>query len=399
MYRGLRGSHPFINVNFNSHPGDDFMKKVKVEKIKKTDFKISGTYEPLLKSMPSFIQEYVGSLGNRRRPNTVYSYMLDYRILLEWMIKTCLSSASDIKNVTIEELNALTFFDLETFFSYLVNGYKSHRHVLSEDTNTDYQIAKSETNGRGLKRKVASLSSLYFYLYKQRELLSRDEMSKFKGYFKPKDENTNSNITKFLRPDDVDRLLKAVSDLSIFKEPYLTKAKRNLLRDETIVKSFLGIGMRVSTLCAMDTRDIDFINCEANLLMKGKMKETLPVDPIVLEFIKEYLNSPDRYKPVDNDAKKAVFLSNNGARISVTTVQKMMKKYMLKAGLNSDLSVHSLRHTFGTAIYNETGDAKLTGELLGHHDGGTTASRFYAFTDRNRMRKAVNGVALGLKRK
>lgn len=348
-------------------------------------FKRPGTYEKLFSMMPPYVQDFI-SLDNRLQPGTLFGYMTDYRIFFEWMIKYGYTNASHTHDISIEDLDRLEFNDIVRFLSYVAEGYESHRKT-NRDTGI---IVANAKKGGGQKRKLSALRALFFHLHEQQNLLTHNELTKFKSYFKSP-QRQKTKIDSYLREDEIARLIDAVQDLSDIKEPYLTLAKRNLKRDIAINVTFLDTGIRVSTLCAMNIRDIDFENGEAVFNIKGGFKKRLPLKNEVLRVIKDYLNDPNRAKPVDQDAQLALFLSSKGRRIEVRTVQQMVKKYFTKAGITGDKSVHSLRHTFGTQVYKQTRDIKLTADLLVHSDPSITA-KFYAASDEEAQREALKSL-------
>ncbi len=333
---------------------------------------IPGTYHDLYAAMPSFIKEYANSMVSRRQPLTIFNYLIDYRLFLEWILVTGRTNAKNIREISIEDIATLEFLDFQEFFGQLVEGYESHRKTKNEN----HKIAKSKPNGPGLRRKVSSLTSLFHYLYAQREMIPRNELTKFKGYYKNSAKDS-TRIDKYLHEPEVKRLFEAVHDLSGLKGPYLKMAQRDILRNWTILVTFIETGIRVSTLCSLNRRDIDFSTAEATYRLKGGKEKRLPVRESVLKAISIYLKDPNRPQSKDEDAELALFRSSQGTRLSISAVQYMVKKYIIKAGLDYDLSTHSLRHTFGTNFYNVTGDINLTADFLCHSDPSTTA-KFYA---------------------
>lgn len=340
-----------------------------------------GTYDILFESMPPYVQEFIG-LDNRLAISTLFGYMTDYRIFLKWMIDHGFTAAASIQSVSIEDLEKLEYNDIVRFLTDLTKGYETRRK-----TTSDKIIAVNSRKGSGQKRKLSSLSALFFYLHKHQGSLSHNELAKFKGYFRT-GQSQKTKIESYLKDNEISRLMDAVRDLSDIQEPYLTLAKRDLKRNIAIVVTFLHTGIRVSTLCAMNVRDIDFENGEAEFWLKGEFTKRLPLKEEVLRVIQDYLNDKNRAIPNDKDSELALFLSAKGKRIDIRTVQKMVKKYFAKAGITHDRSVHSLRHTFGTQVYNRTRDIKLTADLLVHSDPSITA-KFYAASDEEAKREAL----------
>ena len=105
----------------------------------------------------------------------------------------------------------------------------------------------------------------------------------------------------------------------------------------------------------------------------------------------EYLEQRINIDPIENT--DALFLSMQKKRISVRTVQKMVKKYAALVTSLKDISPHKLRSTYGTNLYRETGDIYLVADILGHKDVNTT-KKHYAQMDDERRRKAAQIVKL-----
>ncbi|MBR0118937.1 MAG: tyrosine-type recombinase/integrase, partial [Eubacterium sp.] len=89
----------------------------------------------------------------------------------------------------------------------------------------------------------------------------------------------------------------------------------------------------------------------------------------------------------------ALFLSTQRKRISVRTVEDLVKKYTARVTPNKHITPHKLRSTYGTNLYKESGDIYLVADVLGHKDVNTTR-KHYAAVDEDRRRKAAGIVKL-----
>ena len=92
-------------------------------------------------------------------------------------------------------------------------------------------------------------------------------------------------------------------------------------------------------------------------------------------------------------SENALFLSLQNKRITVRAVEKLVKKYAQTVTTLKKITPHKLRSTFGTNLYNETGDIYLVADVLGHKDVNTT-KKHYAAQDQERLRRAANAVKL-----
>ena len=91
--------------------------------------------------------------------------------------------------------------------------------------------------------------------------------------------------------------------------------------------------------------------------------------------------------------ENALFLSSQRKRISVRTVEDLVKKYSTQVTPNKHITPHKLRSTYGTNLYKETGDIYLVADVLGHKDVNTTKKHYAALGD-DRRRQAATAVIL-----
>ena len=148
--------------------------------------------------------------------------------------------------------------------------------------------------------------------------------------------------------------------------------------------------MRLSELVGININDIDFEDCKLNVIGKGNKERTIYLNKACMKALSSYLNV--RPKIVDSDAKhsdKALFLSERKERISNRTVQHIINKELMEAGLDSrKYSVHKLRHTAATLMYQYGEvDIRALQELLGHESIATT--EIYTHVNNDQVRSAV----------
>lgn len=90
---------------------------------------------------------------------------------------------------------------------------------------------------------------------------------------------------------------------------------------------------------------------------------------------------------LDTD-EKALFLSLKRKRMSVRSVEYMVKKFSSESVAGKKISPHKLRSTYGTALYNQTSDIRLVADVLGHKDVNTTITHYAAIDEEHRRRAA-----------
>ena len=91
--------------------------------------------------------------------------------------------------------------------------------------------------------------------------------------------------------------------------------------------------------------------------------------------------------------EEALFLSMQNRRLTVRSVEKLVKKYTSRVTTVKKITPHKLRSTYGTTLYQETGDIYLVADVLGHKDVNTTRKHYAAMKDENK-RKAAKAVRL-----
>ena len=149
----------------------------------------------------------------------------------------------------------------------------------------------------------------------------------------------------------------------------------------------MNCGIRLSELVNINIQDISFEEEKMTVIGKGNKERTIYLNNACIKAIKDYLAiRPNDLKNPEN--KKHLFLSERKNRISQRTVQVIVKRELQKAGLDTNkYSVHKLRHTAATLMYQNGVDIRALQELLGHESISTT--EIYTHVDNNQIREAV----------
>jgi len=145
-------------------------------------------------------------------------------------------------------------------------------------------------------------------------------------------------------------------------------------RDRAILELFYGSGIRLSELTGLEVDDVDLENRLVRVRGKGGKERVVPINARSAERIKAAVKDRKAYKPsvVDDDAAKALFLSNRGRRISNRRVQGIIEQWMKRTGLARKISPHALRHSFATHLLDSGMSIRNIQELLGHESLSTT---------------------------
>jgi integrase/recombinase XerC len=159
------------------------------------------------------------------------------------------------------------------------------------------------------------------------------------------------------------------------------------LRDRTMLELFYASGLRVSELVGLDIENIDINIGYVRVIGKGRKERVVPVNKKAIDVIGHYLK--ERMVFLQGRAETgALFLNKYGRRITRRAVGMIVRKYMVKSGINKHISPHSLRHTFATHLLDAGADLRFIQELLGHSSISTT--QVYTHTSMDRLMKVYD---------
>ena len=145
--------------------------------------------------------------------------------------------------------------------------------------------------------------------------------------------------------------------------------------------------------CAyLNLDDIDFKNGGIHIHRKGGKEVTIYFGTEVEDALLDYLEERHEIEAFPGH-EQALFLSLQKKRISVRSVENLVKKYAQLVAPLKKITPHKLRSTYGTNLYRETGDIYLVADVLGHADVNTTKKHYAALED-ERRRSARNAVTL-----
>lgn len=326
----------------------------------------------MLKELPRFCMTFFRGIEYTTSSRTRIAYAYDLGVFFNYIKDTNPAYADiEINHFSIDILNKITVDDIEEYLDYL----KVYSKNSSEHTNRE----------KGIKRKLSSLKSFYNYFFCN-QIIEDNPAAKVRM---PK--LHESEIIR-LDSDEVERLLDEVEsgdNLTKSQKKYHDKTK---LRDTALLTLLLGTGMRVSECVGIDINDVDFKNSGIKVRRKGGYEAIVYFGDEVEITLLNYLEYRNTIKPVAGH-ENALFLSLQNKRISVRSVENLVKKYSGLITTLKHITPHKLRSTYGTNLYKETGDIYLVADVLGHKDVNTTRKHYAAIEDRRRY-NARNEVSL-----
>ncbi len=226
---------------------------------------------------------------------------------------------------------------------------------------------------KGIGRKIASLRS-YFKFLTLNEFMEKDPMSTIKT---PKIKLEES-LPKFLRIADMEVIFNKLKDRRLFNSQ---KSNRYYL----IIRLLYSTMARVSELCNIRIRDIDFERGYIQLRGKGNKERIVPVDPKTLDIFKEHLKNRISY-----DSEEYLLVNTRNQKLSPRVVQTDIKTIKEKCGFADSkiITPHIFRHTGATHLRRSGMDISELQDILGHSSPNTT--RIYAKNDITKLKESYS---------
>lgn len=327
----------------------------------------------LIKELPPFCADFFRGIEPRTSSRTRIAYAYDLLTFFDFLRKeNPLYKKINVQEFPLDCLDQIQVMDLEEYMEFL----KCHSTESYEDlVNTE----------RGIMRKMSSLKSFYNYFFR----IERIKTNPATLVQLPK--LHDKEIIR-LEIDEVAKLLDQVEDggnLTKKQKEFHSKTK---IRDLALMTLLLGTGIRVSECVGLDINDVDFNIGGIRIHRKGG-KEVIVYFGTEVEYaLKDYLDEREHIT-AESGSEEALFLSLQKRRLSVRSVENLVKKYASVVTPLKKITPHKLRSTYGTNLYRETGDIYLVADVLGHSDVNTTKKHYAALED-ERRRSARNKVKL-----
>jgi len=290
------------------------------------------------------IQQFIAHLSKERNlsKNTISSYRSDLLQLNTFLSEKGLASPGDVDHLVLREFLA------------------------------DLKAGTQERSGCShvtMGRKISAFRTFFRFLV-LRGLLTSDPTGLIRS------PRRKRKLPAFLTEDEVVALLDAPDE-----EGFLGS------RDRAILEVLYSTGMRVSELVGANLSDASLSGGHILVRGKGRKERLAMLGPQAVSAIKTYL--PVRsglLKKRRASTTEALFINHRTAkRISSRSIRRILKGYLLRAGLSSEFSPHSLRHSFATHILNRGANLREVQELLGHKRISTT--QIYTHLDINRLQE------------
>lgn len=330
----------------------------------------------VMNTLPPFCKTFFRGIEEYTSTRTRLAYAYDIRLFFEFLHENnSVCAKMDITDFPISLLDQLSRLDIEEYLEYLTLYQKDGKEISNDE--------------RGKARKLASLRSFYNYFF-QNEMITNNPAA-----LVPLPKRHEKEIIR-LEPNEVAILLDQVEAGSKLTKKELEYHKKTKIRDVALLTLLLGTGIRVSECVGLDIADVNFDVGGIKIRRKGGYEAIIYFGEEVEIALLDYLEERECIIPEEGH-ENALFLSLQNRRMAVRSVENLVKKYASRVTNLKKITPHKLRSTYGTTLYQETGDIYLVADVLGHKDVNTTR-KHYAAQEDARRRRAANAVRLREKR-
>ncbi|HBC94091.1 MAG TPA: site-specific tyrosine recombinase XerD [Pelotomaculum sp.] len=232
-----------------------------------------------------------------------------------------------------------------------------------------FQLQLDGRSPATISRHLAAIKSYYRFAFNE-GVVGKDPSQELESPKPPQ------RLPRVLSMEEVDLLLS---------QPHIGEPAG--LRDKAMLELLYATGLRVSELVSLDLTNLNLENGFIRCFGKGSKERVIPLGDVAARFVREYLGR-GRRKLEKSGKVSALFVNHRGQRLTRQGFWKIIKKYALKAKINTVITPHTLRHSFATHLLENGADIRSVQEMLGHTDISTT--QIYTHLTKKRVREIYN---------
>lgn len=263
--------------------------------------------------------------------------------------------------------------DIEKYLTFLTEKKITQLDEVSRFEILDFlqTLRQSGAADNSIIRMVSSLRKFHQYL-KRESIVSDDPMQLIDT---PKKAST---LPKAISPQAVEQLLEAPNTTTPLG-----------VRDRTILELMYATGLRISELVNLKLSDMHLTMGFIQTMGKGEKERIIPLGEIASQWLDHYLDGARVYlQDQSAETSEYVFLNSRGKGLSRQGVWKKVKQLALEAGIDQNVTPHTLRHSFATHLLENGADLRMVQELLGHADISTT--QIYTHITKTRLKQVYS---------
>ena len=312
-----------------------------------------------ISTLPRLVQDYLQSLERRIHAElTILEYASDLRLFFRYVAQRRGLLPPDEHPKKSADFSGTPPIDWDEIDLAALVDVTFIRRVTAAEASDFISYCRNtrKNNPNTLSRRFIAVKRFFRYLTVQRHILEVNPMDELDP------QKTGKSLPVYLPLEDCLNLLQTVEhDMeNQFRE-----------RDYCMLTLFLNCGMRLSELCGLNLADIHKDDT-LRIRGKGSKERTVYLNDACRAALRRYLRTrpQEGLKVEDRDA---VFISRNKRRINQRSVELMLEKYLKICGLEGKgYSIHKLRHTAATLMYQNDVDVLQLKEILGHENLSTT---------------------------
>ncbi len=237
------------------------------------------------------------------------------------------------------------------------NGIRENQITRKTARNYVIELGR-KCDSSTVRNKISALRGFYKFLIETKVALENP----FSLLKLPK---LRDRVPVFLSESQMPELLSAPAEME--EEGFVSPERA--MREALALELMYGAGFRVSELCSLKWSNIDFSTNSARILGKGNKERFCPFGECAAKLLKKWKSD---YRAMLSSPDDFVLCSSDGKPMYPRAVQRMVKKYLARAGLSMEITPHKLRHSFATHLANAGIDLRSLQEMLGHSSLSTT---------------------------
>lgn len=246
--------------------------------------------------------------------------------------------------------------DLNKYALYL-KKYKNIEDIdlIEEKDINDYilSLKRGGFSSVSISRKISAIKAFHKFCFNELRGIHDNPAKNIKSL------KRESHLPNVLSVGEIEMLINVIDDTTILGK-----------RDKAIFELLFSSGMRISELTELTLKQLHFQDKYIIVFGKGSKERLVPLGEVALTYLRNYLNVRNSLLKITTDL---VFLNYQGKHLSRNYIFTLLKKYAIEAGINKDISPHTLRHSYATALIENGADLRVVQTLLGHEDISTTA--------------------------
>lgn len=231
------------------------------------------------------------------------------------------------------------------------------------------KLAQQQLSRRTIARRLSAVRSFFRFLHRE-ELVQANPARTIRS---PKLEKS---LPQWLSRGDAERVFAVAENRA-------AEGSLKGTRDLAMIELFYSTGMRLSELHGLDMDDVDVISEQVRVRGKGRKERIVPLGAVAITALRKY--ELRRNEVVGSGDRGAVFINQNGKRISRRQIQEIVRQAVESGAAEAGMSPHALRHSFATHLLDAGADLLAVKELLGHASLSTTS--IYTHTSKERLKR------------